>query len=141
VLNESRKVDLFELNQIIIFPIIKLLTLIDECIRLHYFIYLLLDYPHIRHHIALSDPLSPEQLRILLAVEQVEYLLHARHDRLDPPLPVVEVQGKPLCLALQLPQSHLHLLDVLASLDILVGQISRVSETVDFLSESKYLRF
>ena len=141
MLNESRKVDLFELNQIIIFPIIKLLTLIDVSICLHYFIYLLLDYPHIRHHIALRDPLCPEQLRILLAVEEVEYLLHARHDRLDAPLPVVEVQGEPLRLALQLPQSHLHLLDVLAPLDVLVSQISRVSETVDFLSESRYLRF
>jgi hypothetical protein len=141
VLNESRKVDLFELNQIIIFPIIKLLTLIDVRICLHYFIYLLLDYPHIRHHIALSDPLCPKQLRILLAVEQVEYLLHARHDRLDAPLPVVEVQGEPLCLALQLPQSHFHLLDVLAPLNVLVGQISGVSETVDFLGESRNLRF
>ena len=80
MLNESRKVDLFELDDIIILPIIKLLSLIDIGIRLHYLIDPLLDYPHIRHHIDLSDPLCPKQLRILLTVEQVEYLLHARHD-------------------------------------------------------------
>jgi hypothetical protein len=135
VLNESRKVDLFELNHIIIFPIIKLLRLIDIRIRLHYLIDPLFYDPHVRHHIDLRDPLRPEQLGILLAVEEVEYLLDARHDRLDAALPVVEVEREPLRLALQLPQLHLHLLDVSAPLDILVRQVCGVTEPLNLLGE------
>lgn len=135
MLNESRKVDLFKLDNIIILPIIKLFSLINVRIRLHYLIDSLLDYPHVRHHINLSDALSPEQLRILLAVQQVEYLLHTRHDRFDASLAIVEVECEPLCLTLQLPQFHLHLLDVSSTLDVLVGQICGVSQSFDFLSD------
>lgn len=100
MLNESRKVDLFKLNSIIIFSIVKLFCLIDICICLHDLIDPLLNYTHISHHIDLGDTLGAKQLRILLAVEEVKYLLDTRHDRLDTPLPVVEVKREPLCFTL-----------------------------------------
>ena len=100
MLNESRKVDLFKLDDIIILPIIKLFGLINICVCLHYLIYPLFDYPHVCHHIYLSDSLSPKQLGILLTIQQVEYLLHTRHDRFDAPLAVVEVECEPLRLTL-----------------------------------------
>ena len=135
MLNESRKVDLFKLDNIIILPIIKLFGLINVSIRLHYLIYPLFDYPHVRHHIYLSDSLSPKQLGILLTIQQVEYLLHTRHDRFDTPLAVVEVECEAFRLTLQLPQFHFHLLDVSAALDVLVGQICGVSQSLDFLGD------
>jgi hypothetical protein len=79
--------------------------------------------------------LSPKQLGILLTIQQVEYLLHTRHDRFDAPLAVVEVKCEPLRLTFQLPQFHFHLLDVSAALDVLVGQICGVSQSLDFLGD------
>ena len=122
---------MFELDWIVILSVIELFRLIDVCVRLHDLIDPLLDNPHVRHHVDLRDALCPKQLGILLAVEQVEYLLHARHDGLHTALPVVEVECEPLGLALQLPQAHLHLLDVSSPLYVLVAQVRRVPQSLD----------
>lgn len=85
------------------------------------------------HHVAFGDALRTQKLHVVFTVEKVKNLLHASHDRFYTTLTIVKVKGEPLSFGLDLSKLALHVLNVLPSLNVLIGKIGGISEVVDFL--------
>jgi hypothetical protein len=99
---------------------IELLLLLYVVVCLQDLIDSLLYDSHVCHHVILSHALCTQKLnvRLLIALNEVEYLLHAGHNGFEASLRVVIVHLKPLRVTLYSSQLLLHSLDVLPSLHV-----------------------